>query len=181
MYKLTNFDCILRLSDNASIPFADGNADYEDYKAWLAAGNAPDPAEDRAAILARQWDAIKNRRDALIASGGVQVSGKWFQTDTTSRIQWIRMESKAQTALLKGGAGGDAITVGGTQVLWKTMDGSFIGVTNDLAIAVVEAVELNDAQIFTVAETKRQQLNAAADPASFDVQSGWPAAYGDAA
>ena len=42
MYKLQN-NLIKRLSDGASIPFADGNRDYEEYKQWLAEGNTPEP------------------------------------------------------------------------------------------------------------------------------------------
>jgi len=33
-YKLTVHNSVVRLSDGASIPFADGNADYEQYKQW---------------------------------------------------------------------------------------------------------------------------------------------------
>ena len=38
MYKLTQFETILRLSDNACIPFAEGNSDYQQYLAWLNDG-----------------------------------------------------------------------------------------------------------------------------------------------
>jgi hypothetical protein len=44
MYKLTQqSDSVTRSSDNACIPFAEGNSDYAAYQAWLAAGNAPVP------------------------------------------------------------------------------------------------------------------------------------------
>ena len=33
---------IIRTSDNAFIPSDERNADYRDYQAWLAKGNAPD-------------------------------------------------------------------------------------------------------------------------------------------
>jgi len=52
MYKLLKSEdkvcAILRLSDNASIPFAPDNTDYQQYLAWLAEGNTPQEADDAA-------------------------------------------------------------------------------------------------------------------------------------
>jgi len=44
-YKLTNHNSIIRQSDNACIPFAEGNTDYAQYQQWLADGNTPIPAD----------------------------------------------------------------------------------------------------------------------------------------
>ncbi len=36
---------IKRKSDNAYIPFDEGNRDYVEYKAWVDAGNTPEAAD----------------------------------------------------------------------------------------------------------------------------------------
>ena len=38
--------CIIRLADNASIPFDPANTDYQEYLKWLEEGNTPLPAEE---------------------------------------------------------------------------------------------------------------------------------------
>lgn len=42
MYKLKQ-NSVTRLADGASIPLANGNRDYEEYKQWLVEGNTPEP------------------------------------------------------------------------------------------------------------------------------------------
>jgi hypothetical protein len=52
MYKLIKdlltqqVNSVLRIADNATIPFDPANTDYQAYLAWCAEGNTPLPADE---------------------------------------------------------------------------------------------------------------------------------------
>jgi hypothetical protein len=50
MYKLLTSPIgekfVIRLLDNANIPFDPDNTDYQAYLAWVAQGNTPTPADE---------------------------------------------------------------------------------------------------------------------------------------
>jgi hypothetical protein len=65
-YQLTATDCILRLSDGASIPADESNSDYTIYLQWLEDGNTPLPNPD---VQPYTWEqALSKRNAALTAS-----------------------------------------------------------------------------------------------------------------
>lgn len=41
-----NAQIILRISDNAFIPFDPANTDFLEYQKWLSEGNTPEPADE---------------------------------------------------------------------------------------------------------------------------------------
>ena len=44
MYKITEHENVIRVSDNAFIPFDPANTDYQAYLKWLEEGNTPEEA-----------------------------------------------------------------------------------------------------------------------------------------
>lgn len=113
-------------------------------------------------VMAPVWDQIKARRDQA-KSGGVKVGDKWFHTDDASRIQ--------QIGLVMMGANIPA------NLQWKTMDGSFVTMTQALANQVFQAVSMLDMQAFAAAEAHRAAMAAVENPFEYDFSTGWPASY----
>jgi len=45
LYTINKLNFVIRLSDNAVIPFDKDNTDYQEYLKWLKDGNTPLPAD----------------------------------------------------------------------------------------------------------------------------------------
>jgi hypothetical protein len=112
-------------------------------------------AEEKAAIRNPRLKAI---RDELTENGGCLVQGKWFHTDVKSKQQQI------------------ALTIAGTSLpdnlMWKTMDGSFVLMTPTLAQELFAAQLTREATIFGICEAKQGD--------DTPINEGWPARYVEA-
>jgi hypothetical protein len=135
----------------------------------------PEPSASE--IKAVKWGAIKSERDRR-KIGGFKVGTQWFHSDADSRIQHIGLKDKARDLLAAGGAMKDTLTILGKSVRWRTLDGSFVTITAQLAFDIVAAAGDLDARLFAVAETHRAAIEAAADPAAYDFSAGWPETFG---
>ena len=124
----------------------------------------PPPTPDYSTIAASHWEAIKAERDRRTQQGGYQVAGKWFHSDTFSRTQ--------QMGLVMMGADIPA------DLQWKTMDGSFVTMTQALAGQVFAAAAASDAALFARAEQIKAAMEA--DPVNFQLAGQtWPVVFGE--
>ena len=132
---------------------------------WIYDGHAfAAPTVDMTALRAAHWEDIKRERDRRTQQGGYQVAGKWFHSDTFSRTQ--------QMGLVMMGASIPA------NLQWKTMDGSFVTMTQTLAGQVFAAAAASDAAMFSHAEQIKAVMEA--DPVNFSLASQtWPAVFGE--
>ena len=132
---------------------------------WSYDGHAfTAPAPDLTALRASHWEAIKTERDRRTQSCGYQAAGKWFHSDTFSRTQ--------QMGLVMLGANIPA------DLQWKTMDGSFVTMTQTLAGQVFAAAASSDAALFARAEQIKAVMEA--DPVNFSLASQtWPVIFGE--
>lgn len=69
MYKLTNGEEVIRLSDFTTIPNDPGNALRQDYQKWLDGGGVPEPFETDAEKLSRLQGEWRIQRDLLMKEG----------------------------------------------------------------------------------------------------------------
>ncbi len=143
---------------------------------------------DRPAQTADQiWEKIKTERDQR-KDGGFKVEVepgiyKWFHSDVFSRTQHIGLENKARVLLASGGALSDIIQIPISGQLvdarWKTMDGTKVLITAQIALDIIAAAEAMDASLFYAGEQHEAAMKASADPATYDYSTGWPERFGD--
>lgn len=105
------------------------------------------------------WNAIKVERDRR-QELGVVVNGLRFHSDEKSRIQQLGLVMM-----------GENIPQG---LQWKTMDGTFVTMTQALAQQIFAATAAYDQAVFAVAEAHKASAFALPNPAEYDYSLGWP-------
>ena len=133
-----------------------------DERIYMIAGDGTITRRPNGMITPQIWEDIKAWRDAR-KSAGVLVDDKWFHSDSDSRIQ--------QLGLVMMGA---SIPPG---LQWKTMDGSFVTMTQALAMQIFAATAASDITIFAKAEVCKTAVLAAPEPETVDWRTGWPLTY----
>lgn len=134
--------------------------------------SVPRPLADVVSMVSAE---INTHRDTLTRNGGYKVvvggEDKWFHSDVFSRSQ--------QIGLFVMGANVPA------NLKWKTMDGSFVTMTQALAQQIFQAAAASDMAIFAAAEAHKAAIGAAVDVeeiAAYDWRStGWPETYAGSA
>ena len=134
-------------------------------------------------IRANIWEKIKEVRDSRKFKG-IYVSGKWFHNDPDSRTQWLGLKDKARDVLTSGGNSSTVLTInhptmGVVNINWSTMDNSYIPVTVQLAMDVVNKTGDMDGILYGVALYHKQQVYASSTPETYNYMVGWPAIYGE--
>ena len=77
---------VRRLGDGACIPHDLGNADWQDFQKWLAAGNTPLPAPDPRLVLDAEERAAARVDSAILALVNATPAGlrQWAQSNFPS-------------------------------------------------------------------------------------------------
>jgi len=119
----------------------------------------------RVATREEMWKLIQAERDKRSQSGGYKVGTNWFHSDQASRTQ--------QIALVILGAG---LPPG---IMWKTMGGTFVTMTQQLAGQIFSTAVQTDQQIFAAAEQHRGAMASVANPETYNYKTGWPQSYED--
>ena len=104
MYQLKD-NIIIRLSDNAFIPKAEGNSDYQEYKKWIDEGNEPEiwqpPRPTLEQIKTIKIAELKNYCDQLtspLLEEFPEIEQKTWDRQWPQSEEWLAWEASDQSA-----------------------------------------------------------------------------------
>lgn len=90
MYKLTKNGDVLRLADKVMVPQEEANRDWQEYQAWLVAGNSPEPAETQDEVKASALASINASCERAI----VAIQSGYPSSEVLS---WPKQEAEARS------------------------------------------------------------------------------------
>lgn len=93
MYKSNGQNSVIRLSDGASIPFVNGNRDYEEYKQWVKDGGVPEPEFTDAKLLENSKE---TKRSTIRQDYENSVKAMTGNTDPAEMASWTKQEQEAR-------------------------------------------------------------------------------------
>jgi hypothetical protein len=135
------------------------------YAVW---SNATMSWSDSATLQQRRdaaWRQARRERDRRKSNGTYVASvGKWFHSDADSRIQQLGLVMLASAV---------------PAVPWRTMDGSYVTMSQTLAAQIFAARVAADSALFAAADEVRAAIATAATPETVDRSAGLPPSYGD--
>lgn len=110
------------------------------------------------------WEIIKMERTLRQREGGYKIDTNWYHSDQTSKIQQMGLVLLGQSMP--------------TNLMWKTMQGTFVQMTPALAQQIFQMAAYTDGQLFAVAEGLKQQVSSQGyDLTTFNPTVGWPQAF----
>ncbi len=163
-YKLTTGTSIIRTSDGAAIPADPANMDYQQYLAWLAAGNTPDPAQTIDEVRAAKVSAIKAMRDSLEQTGGFTYLGKILDSDSVS-VERLNVAVEAAQATL---AAGQTFSLD-----WTCQDNSVLTMTAAQIVGAPVALAQSKEALYARARDLEAQVDSAATVDAVNAIPNW--------
>jgi hypothetical protein len=149
------------------------NGDPESYEDLNWEGGDPLPVigqlqADHLDLLREDtWEAIKAERDRRETENGTPVGDKWFHSDDASKIKQVALKLAAEMNMIP------------PNLMWKTMDGTFVHMTNTLALQIFVGAMLKSTEIFARAEFHRSTMMLQPDPTDYDFSTGWPQTFAE--